>query len=236
MNIYSFVVIGIIVGYLCGSIPFGVLIGKIFYKVDVRKYGSNNSGATNVTRTLGAIPGLVTMILDLIKGGLPAMIMYFIAASSLKNSNDPAILMQVDYLPIVYFATGVFAAIGHCNPIFAGFKGGKAVASISGFLLFMNWKLASVALFSYLLVLFITKIVSLSSMTAAVMVVIFSFVPWINENHLFDINNDLTMFIFNLSIVLLALLLIYRHYPNILRLINKEEKKFKIEKITKKEK
>lgn len=236
MDIYGFVVLGMIVGYLIGSIPFGVLIGKIFYKVDVRNFGSNNSGSTNVTRTLGVLPGLITMLLDLIKGGLPGMIMYFIATSSLQNSDNIKLLAQVDYTPIVYCATGLFAAIGHCSPIFAGFKGGKAVATASGFLLFMNCKLATVVLVAYLAVLLITKIVSISSMSAALLIMIVTFIPWFLDGYLFDLNNELTTFILQFTIISIALLLIYRHYPNIIRIIKKEEKKFKIDKIIKKEK
>ena len=161
MNIYAFVVIGMVIGYLAGSIPFGLIVGKLFYKIDVRKYGSGNLGATNVARNLGTKPGLLVLFLDLIKAGLPAMIMYFIAAASITNNPDPLINSQSVYLSIVYCATGVFACLGHCNPIFAGFKGGKAVASIAGFVLFMNWRITLLAFFVFLLVALTTKIISL---------------------------------------------------------------------------
>ena len=212
---------------------------KLFYKIDVRKYGSGNLGATNVARNLGTKPGLLVLFLDLIKAGLPAMIMYFIAAASITNNPDPLINSQSVYLSIVYCATGVFACLGHCNPIFAGFKGGKAVASIAGFVLFMNWRITLLAFFVFLLVALTTKIISLASMSAMTVGAICIFIPFFTESYLFthgELNNQLSRFIYFFSIILLALLLIYRHYPNIQRLLKGEEKKFKIEKIFKNDK
>ena len=237
MDIYGFVIIGMIVGYLCGSIPFGLIVGKIMHHIDVRKYGSGNLGATNVARNLGLSSGLIVMVLDMIKCGLPAMLMYYIAEASIVNNSDLIIQSQDQYLSIVYCVTGFLACIGHCNPIFAGFKGGKAVASICGFLLFSNIYLALVALVTFIIVAFISKIVSLSSITAAITTPICAFIPFFRQAYLFDHNemsNGLSTFIYLLTIVLLALLLIYRHYPNIQRLVKGEEKKFKIEKVYKK--
>ena len=237
MDIYGFVIIGMIVGYLCGSIPFGLIVGKIMHHIDVRKYGSGNLGATNVARNLGLSSGLIVMVLDMIKCGLPAMLMYYIAEASIVNNSDLIIQSQAQYLSIVYCVTGFLACIGHCNPIFAGFKGGKAVASICGFLLFSNIYLALVALVTFIIVAFISKIVSLSSITAAITTPICAFIPFFRQAYLFDHNemsNGLSTFIYLLTIVLLALLLIYRHYPNIQRLVKGEEKKFKIEKVYKK--
>lgn len=237
MDIYVFVIIGIIIGYLCGSIPFGLIVGKISHQIDVRKYGSGNLGSTNVARNLGLPFGIIVMFLDLIKCGLPAFLMYKIAEYNLINSDDLIIQSQVQYLSIVYCVTGFFACFGHCNPIFAGFKGGKAVASICGFLLFSNIYLALVALITFIVVAAISKIVSLSSITAAITTPICAFIPFFRQAYLFthnELNNELSTFIYLLTIVFLALLLIYRHYPNIQRLVKGEEKKFKIEKVYKK--
>lgn len=230
MNIYYLVTIGAIFGYICGSIPFALIVGKLFYKTDVRHHGSGNLGSTNVARTLGPLAGISVMLLDLLKGGLPAFIMYKISESILLNS--PEFSHQVVYLSIVYCITGVMAAIGHCHPLFANFKGGKAVASIAGFLLFMNYKLFLIGIGTYILVLLICKVVSLSSISAAISVVISVFIPVIKESHLFkynELNDPFSVYIYYVCIILLALLLIYKHIPNIKRLAKGEEKKFKFE-------
>ncbi len=240
MDIYVFIVIGMIVGYLCGSIPFALIIGKLFYKVDVRKYGSKNLGSTNVARTLGVTAGAVVLILDLIKGGLPPFIMYKIAESSLSDHFPE----QLKYLSIVYCVTGFFVALGHCHPLFANFKGGKAVACICGFLLFMNFRLWLVGILTYLIVVIISRIISLGSISAAIAVMIAQFIPFFRHCYLFRYNElspdiihtRIPLFVYTITLILLGLLLIYRHIGNINRLIHGEEKKFHIEKVTKKNK
>lgn len=230
MNIYYLVTIGAIVGYICGSIPFALIIGKLFYKTDVRHHGSGNLGSTNVARTLGPLAGITVMILDVLKGGLPAFIMYKISENVLLNSLE--FNHQVVYLSIVYCVTGVMSAIGHCHPLFANFKGGKAVASIFGFIVLMNWKLAVVGAVTYVLVLLITKIVSVASITGAINVVIACFIPYINEAHLFkhgELQNEFSVYIYYVCIIMLALLLIYKHIPNIKRIALGQENKFKFE-------
>lgn len=232
MSIYYFIIIGVIVGYLCGSIPFALIIGKIFYKTDVRNYGSGNLGSTNVGRTLGPVAGITCMIIDITKAGVPALIMYKIAeASLLKN----IVLFQpndLSFLSIVYCATGLASCIGHCFPIFAQFKGGKAVASIAGFIACMNYKLAIVAFGVYLVVFLIGKIISLSSISTAVATLIASFIPFFKDCYLFthnELNNSISLIVFHITLAALALLLILRHLPNIRRILKGEEKKFKFE-------
>ncbi len=235
MDIYVFIVLGMIIGYLCGSIPIALIIGKLFYKVDVRKYGSGNLGSTNVARTLGAFAGANVLILDLLKGGLPALIMYKIAESVLTESFPE----QLKYLSIIYCVTGFFVSLGHCHPLFAHFKGGKAVACICGFLLFMNIRLWLVAIIAFIIAVAISRIVSLGSLSAAIAVMIAQFIPYFKNCYLFthnELNNRISFFIYSITLVLLGLLLIYRHLENIKRLIHGEEKKFHIEKVTTKKK
>ncbi len=106
----------LVIGYLLGSIPFALVIGKVFYKTDVRNYGSGNLGGTNAGRVLGAKAGAAVIACDILK------VVIAIAFSALIS-------------PSVSIWTGLAAAIGHCYPIFAHFKGGKAVATMFGFLL-----------------------------------------------------------------------------------------------------
>ncbi|MCI5745538.1 MAG: glycerol-3-phosphate 1-O-acyltransferase PlsY [Erysipelotrichaceae bacterium] len=230
MDIYTFVVLGMIVGYLIGSIPFGLIIGKLFYKIDIRNYGSKNLGATNTARTLGAKAGICVLILDMLKGGLPAFLMYKISESYLIiNFPD-----QVCYLAIVYCVTGLFAALGHCHPLFLGFNGGKGVATILGFIAFMNYKLLITIIITFMIVILLSRIVSLGSITCAIVVTILQFIPFFKDCYIFT-NNDLscrlTSFIYHLVLLTMAALLIYRHLANIERLLKKQEKKFSIEKV-----
>ena len=237
MDIYGFIILGSIIGYLIGSIPFAVILSKVIYKVDVRKHGSGNSGATNVARTLGAKAGLAVLIFDVLKGGLTPFLMYKIAESCLKTSHPD----QLIYLSIIYCVTGACASIGHCHPIFSSFNGGKAVASICGFLLFSNYKLFLVAIITFLIIALTTKLVSLGSISAAVIVFIANFIPFFQDCFIFKYNElnpeiigtKAPWFIYMICIAFLALLLIFRHINNIKRLIKKEEKKFSFGKFDK---
>lgn len=230
MSIYYFVIIGVIVGYLCGSIPFALIIGKIFYKTDVRNHGSGNLGSTNVGRTLGPVAGVTCMLIDITKAGVPALIMYKIAESVLINNST--LSNQLGYLSIVYCVTGLASCIGHCFPLFANFKGGKAVASIAGFIACMNYKLAIVAFGVYLVVFLIGKIISLSSISTAIATFIASFIPFFKDCYLFthnELNNNVSLIFFHITLFILGALLIIRHIPNIKRLLKGEEKRFKFE-------
>lgn len=227
MDIYVLIVIGIIVGYLFGSIPFALIVGKVFYKTDVRNLGSGNLGSTNVARTLGPVAGLFVFILDFLKGGLIPFLMYKIAEGCVSEEH-------LKFISCIYCITGFFVCLGHCYPIFSHFKGGKAVASIFGYLVFMNYRLALLALISFIIAFAITRIVSVGSLTAAIVVMPLHFIPFLKDSYLFThdelnsalIGTRLPSFVFSMVIFLLGTLLIYRHLVNIKRLIHHEEKKF----------
>lgn len=149
------IVILLAIAYLLGSIPSGVWIGKLFYHKDIREFGSGNSGTTNTFRVLGKPAGIIVLLMDILKGTLATLL---------------PTLFHLDTINPLWF--GVFAILGHTFPIFAGFKGGKAVATSAGMLLGFSplFFLYSVAIF--LICLFVTSMVSLSSMIAAVLVTI----------------------------------------------------------------
>lgn len=192
-------IILLLIGYLIGSIPFALVIGKLFYNTDVRNFGSKNLGATNAGRVLGKKAGLAVTILDALKG-----LIVIIIATILKNSG-----LNID--PIIC-ALGVL--IGHCYPIFANFKGGKAVATSFGIILGINVYLFLIGLACFLLNLKIHKMVSLSSMISLSIIAIIS--PLFVDN--------LTT---NIILVLIALFVIYKHKANIIRIKNKTESKVK---------
>ncbi|MGM7723109.1 glycerol-3-phosphate 1-O-acyltransferase PlsY [uncultured Metabacillus sp.] len=184
-----------ILAYLLGSIPSGLIVGKLGYGVDIREHGSGNLGGTNTFRTLGVKAGLIVTSADILKGTLAA------ALPGLLNSELSPLLV------------GIFAVIGHTYPIFAKFKGGKAVATSGGVLLLYVPLLFITMLAFFFLVLYITKYVSLSSMLAGVYGIIYSL-----------FTRDIPLII---VITLLTLFVIYRHRANIKRIIDKTEPKVK---------
>ena len=191
----------IILGYLVGSIPFALVIGKVFYKTDVRQYGSGNLGGGNTGRVLGKKAGLATMALDLLK------VSFVILFARLIGGNDT-----------VTAAGALAAGIGHCFPLYASFKGGKAVAAMYGYL-FGLFAFAGrsptyffLPLVVFLIVIILTRIISLSSIISAIIVT------------LYICTRSESMPIKIVQIIF-ALLIIVRHRSNIVRLINHSENK-----------
>ncbi|MCX8046491.1 glycerol-3-phosphate 1-O-acyltransferase PlsY [Anoxybacillus ayderensis] len=185
-----------IIGYLLGSIPFALLVGKIGYGIDIREHGSGNLGGTNTFRVLGVKAGLIVTIADILKGTLAASL---------------PVLFHVDIHPLI---TGMFAVFGHTYPVFAQFRGGKAVATSGGVLLFYSPVLFMTMLAVFFLILYISKYVSLSSMLTGVYATVYAFI-WTDDIPLRIVVTLLTLFVF------------YRHRANIKRILNKTEPKVK---------
>ncbi|WP_411388012.1 glycerol-3-phosphate 1-O-acyltransferase PlsY [Rossellomorea vietnamensis] len=185
----------LILSYLLGSIPSGLLIGKTFYGKDIREHGSGNLGGTNTFRTLGVKAGMIVTIMDILKGTLATLL-------PLMFASDVHMLLA-----------GVFAVIGHMYPVFANFRGGKAVATSAGVLLGYNYILFLILLAVFFICLYATKYVSLSSMIAAVLA--FTYSVFTGDIPLIIVVGILTIFV------------IYRHRANIVRIKNKTEPKIK---------
>lgn len=192
----------LICAYLIGSIPSGLWIGKIFYKTDIREHGSGNLGATNSFRVLGKKPGLVVTIMDILKGTAATILplIPFFADTTIH----PLIL-------------GGIAVVGHMFPIFAGFRGGKAVATSGGVLLGYAWPLFILLVVSFLIALKITKMVSLSSMIVSIVAVIYSVIY-------VAMTGDFALLIL---IILLTVFIFYRHRANLKRIKEGTEPKVK---------
>lgn len=157
ISIYS--ISALIAAYLLGSIPTAVWLGQAFYGIDVREYGSGNAGATNTFRVLGKKAGLAVMIIDISKGYTATKLAYFIGLSV----TGPRFSAQfVNY----ELALGVIAVMGHLFPIFAGFRGGKGVATLFGMVLAVNPAAALLCVIVFVTVLLTTNYVSLSSICA----------------------------------------------------------------------
>ncbi|WP_066049610.1 glycerol-3-phosphate 1-O-acyltransferase PlsY [Robertmurraya korlensis] len=187
----------VIVSYLLGSIPSGLIVGKAFYGIDIREHGSGNLGGTNTFRTLGKKAGIIVTAADILKGTLAS---FLPAIFGVDGQFDPLI-------------AGMIAVVGHMYPVFANFKGGKAVATSGGVLLACAPIMFIVMVIVFLLSLYITKFVSLSSIIASIVAVIYSVIVW--EPMLIIV------------VSLLSLFVIYRHRANIKRIINKTEPKIK---------
>ncbi|MEJ5963517.1 glycerol-3-phosphate 1-O-acyltransferase PlsY [Pedobacter immunditicola] len=157
MSIYS--ISAVLLAYLFGSIPSAVWIGQAFYGVDVREYGSGNAGATNVFRVLGKKAGLVVMTIDILKGFTATKLAYFIGLS-VTGPQDSSQFINYQ------LALGLTAVVGHLFPVFAGFRGGKGVATLFGMILAVNLPAALLCVLVFVVVLLVTKYVSLSSICA----------------------------------------------------------------------
>lgn len=217
MAFWIYFSIAIILGYLAGSVPYALIVGRVFYKTDVRDFGSHNLGTTNVARVLGLKAGILVLILDSIKSGLTALAVYLLSFPLIGHFDNSF---------LIYLGCGVASCFGHCYPIFSRFKGGKAVASLFGFLAFTNYKLFLIFLIVFAVMVLTTKIVSIASLSSSTVVTFCSLIPFIKENN-FYFNNSLNSFFTFFALLLVTILLFVRHIPNIKRLIHKEEKKFK---------
>jgi glycerol-3-phosphate acyltransferase PlsY len=203
MNIPLVLLTGLL-AYLLGSIPSAVWIGKSIHNIDVREHGSGNAGTTNVIRVLGWKTGIPVLIIDIIKGWVAAMLPVFFHLAG----NGSALLVNLQ------IGAGVIAIVGHIFPVFAGFRGGKGVATIFGVLLAVHFLLTLCALGVFLVVLLITGIVSVSSMAAGLSFPIFLFLLFETPSLLFKVFS-----------VFVAIALIATHRKNIGRLLKGEEKK-----------
>ena len=197
------IIILLLLAYLIGSIPSGLWIGKIFYNTDIREHGSGNLGGTNTFRTLGKKAGLVVTIMDILKG-TAATILVSLPFFEATNVH-----------PLVL---GILAVIGHMYPVFAGFKGGKAVATSGGILLAYNWPLFVILVIGFFIVLKLTKMVSLTSMILSAIALIYSIIYY------FTIDNDWPLIAL---ILLLSGFIFYRHRSNIKRIKEGTEPKVK---------
>jgi len=194
-------IIAIIVCYLIGSISPGIIITKFQGKGDIRSYGSGGTGATNVNRTLGTKFGLLVLLFDCLKAVIPILILKFY-------------IFQGDPMPVYYCSLAVL--LGHIFPIYYKFKGGKGVSTVLGILLCTNWLLTLIALAIFVLVVLISRYVSLGSIIA---VISFALLTLTKSDH------DL----FSFSAIV-ALIVVYTHKANIGRLIDGKENRFSFKK------
>jgi len=197
-------VILILLAYLIGSVPTAVWISKNFFKIDIRDYGSGNAGATNTFRVLGSKWGTFVMMVDVLKG-IIATSLYILLPYYLTDEWDRTNFM---------IGLGLAAVLGHIFPIWAGFRGGKGVATLLGMAVAIQPLVALCCVGVFLIVLYLTRFVSLSSILAGV-----SFMVFI----LFIFNEKETLY--RIFAVLVALMVILTHQKNIGRILKGTESK-----------
>ena len=201
----------ILLAYLTGAFPSAVWVGKTFYKIDVREFGSGNAGATNTFRVLGKKAGIPVLLMDIFKGWLAVNYLSFLSElpSTIENQFE------------IQLAFGIAAVIGHLFPVYTGFRGGKGIATLLGLLIGLNPIAAIASIVVFIIVLLISKYVSLGSILASIAfpVVVFFFLD--QE----DVNSSLELF--SVFVPILALI---THQKNIERLLRGEEKKIRFDK------
>jgi glycerol-3-phosphate acyltransferase PlsY len=197
-------VLAIVLAYLLGSIPAAVWIGKRFHNIDVRQHGSGNAGTTNVIRVLGWKTGIPVLLIDLGKGWLAAMLPVFLHLAD----HGSALLTNLQ------ITVGIIAIIGHIFPLFAGFRGGKGVATVFGVFLALQPLLTICCIGVFLVVLFLTGIVSVSSMGAGIAFPVFLFLFF-----------DTPSILFKIFAILVGIALLVTHRKNIGRIWRGEETK-----------
>lgn len=190
-------IIVIFLSYVIGSIPSGLILGKTLWHVDLRQHGSKNIGATNAWRTLGKLPGFIVFVSDLLKGMLGVYLGMMLVGSS-----------------TAMIIGGIMAIVGHSLSLFLKFKGGKGVATGLGVLIMLMPSVSAIVFLVWLIVVLISKYVSLGSIIAAVLVPVCAFIMGLS----FD---------FVVFGIVAAVFVIYRHKSNIIRLINGTENKIK---------
>ncbi|MFM2136187.1 MAG: hypothetical protein RL021_1587 [Bacteroidota bacterium] len=194
-------ILGLLLAYMVGSIPSAVWVGRTFYGIDVREYGSGNAGATNTFRVLGKKPGVAVLIMDVLKGFLAVKLAYVVGD---YDSRSPEF---IDF----ELALAVCGLIGHVFPVYVGFRGGKGVATMLGILIGVHPQAAAICALIFLCSFLTTRYVSLSSMLAGISfpVIIMVF---------YSTNSSINIF----SLVV-AVMILVTHQRNIERLLAGEE-------------
>lgn len=202
-----FISVGVIVSYLIGSMPTALWVGKAFYGLDIREHGSGNSGATNTFRVLGKKAGSAVLIIDIIKGLTAASLVRYLPFV------DPGTIKFVN-LQLLF---GLSSVLGHIFPIYCNFKGGKGIATLVGMVLGIHYISAFACIALFVVVLFSTRYVSLSSILAAIAFPLIAVFVYKNEEPMF--------IAFGIAA---AIMVVLTHQKNIVRLVAGNENKAKL--------
>ncbi len=217
--IYVWISLFMILSYFLGSIPSGLIIGKVFKNIDIREHGSKNTGATNATRVLGFKYGIFAFFFDGLKGALVILLVYLIG----YYTGDQSLYLVSRYQINISSVYGMAAILGHVFPIYINFKGGKAVATSAGMIFAIEPWLAVVIILVFLLIFITTKYVSVASTTAACFALIYFAIRIFIQDSLY---NQPTRIMDFFIVVCLSILIFVRHKLNYRRLKAGTELKF----------
>ena len=211
--VYAIIAITTVIAYLLGSVNSAIIVGKL-HKIDIREHGSGNAGLTNTLRTLGKKAAVCVLLGDILKGVIAILI--------------PIIISKFDFYPNEYFAiitqlAGVAVVLGHIFPVYYGFKGGKGVLTSITVMFMINWEISLICLLLFVIIVAITKFVSLGSILAA-----FAFPCFVLfSDKIPFLTNRKDMLIFS---IILAAIVIIKHRTNIVRLVQGKENKLSFKK------
>ena len=201
-------IIILIIAYLIGSINFSIILSKKMAGFDLREKGSGNAGTTNMLRTVGKKAALITLVCDILKGIVPVLLAVLIG----NIANHFGAELKIEYLVQI---AGIFAIIGHTFPIYFGFKGGKGVATSLGLVLIINWQIGLICLVFALLVMAVTRMVSLFPVLTIFRI----------GSEYFIVSGKYIAFS-----IILALIVIFNHRTNIKRILTGTENKLSFKK------
>lgn len=210
---WAYIVI-IVVAYLIGSINFSIILSKKMAGFDVREKGSGNAGTTNMLRSVGKKAAALTLILDVLKGVVAVLVAWLLGL--VVNDTDKALLVQL---------AGVFVILGHTFPVFYQFKGGKGIATALGVLLITNYQIGLICLVFAIVIMAITRMVSVGSIAAAILFPVL--IVFINNNYIVPGDNKITYIVYGVCI---AALVCYNHRSNIKRIAQGKENKLSFKK------
>lgn len=204
-----------VIAYLIGSINFSIILSKRMAGFDIREKGSGNAGTTNMLRSVGKKAAVITLICDILKGVVSILIA--VLAGKIVKNLDNALLVQL---------AGIFVIIGHTFPVFFKFKGGKGIATALGVLLMINWQIGLICLIFALVLMALTKMVSVGSIAAAILFPIL--VAFIDQNYIVQTSNsNWSYLVFS---IIVALLVIFNHRANVQRILNGTENRLSFKK------
>ena len=226
-KIFGYVIIGVItlIAYLLGSINSAIIVGKL-HKMDIREHGSGNAGLTNTLRVLGKKAAVCVLLGDILKAVFAILIAKIFAPSiEIAKVTEIAGEVQIsqNLIDITTQLAGLAVVLGHIFPVYYGFKGGKGVLTSISVMFMLNWKISLICLLLFIVVVSITKFVSLGSILAAFA---FPCLVWFSANIPF-LEDRRNMLIFS---IILAAIVIIKHRTNIVRLIQRKENKLSFKK------
>ena len=208
----TYIIIAVI-AYLIGSINFSIILSKRMAGFDIREKGSGNAGTTNMLRAVGKKAAVITLIC---LKGVVSILIAVLDGKIVKNL-DNALLVQL---------AGIFVIIGHTFPVFFKFKGGKGIATALGVLLMINWQIGLICLIFALVLMALTKMVSVGSIAAAILFPIL--VAFIDQNYIVQTSNsNWSYLVFS---IIVALLVIFNHRANVQRILNGTENRLSFKK------